>query len=68
MLLVEHDVPLVLSVCDRVTVMQFGSVIAEGTPAAIGTDPAVLAAYLGTEEELTIDARLSSTISASEPW
>jgi ABC-type branched-subunit amino acid transport system ATPase component len=46
-LLVEHDVPLVLGVCDTVTVMQFGAVIAEGTPAEISENRAVLEAYLG---------------------
>jgi ABC-type branched-subunit amino acid transport system ATPase component len=49
-LLVEHDVPLVLSICDRVTVMQFGAVLAAGTPDEIRGDPAVLAAYLGEDE------------------
>jgi sulfate-transporting ATPase len=54
-LLVEHDVPLVLSVCDHVTVMQFGRVLAAGTPDEINADQAVLEAYLGEEEveELT---------------
>jgi sulfate-transporting ATPase len=49
-LLVEHDVPLVLSVCDTVTVMQFGKVLAEGTPAEISDNRAVLEAYLGEDE------------------
>ncbi len=45
--LVEHDMNLVLSVSDRVTVLDAGRRIAEGTPAQVRTDPAVLAAYLG---------------------
>ncbi|HEX5225865.1 MAG TPA: ABC transporter ATP-binding protein [Solirubrobacteraceae bacterium] len=48
-MLVEHRMDLVMSVCDRIVVLDFGSVIAEGPPAAIGRDPRVLEAYLGQE-------------------
>lgn len=48
MLLVDHDVNLVLSVCDHVYVLDFGAVIAEGPPDAIRADRAVADAYLGT--------------------
>ena len=47
-LLVDHDLGFVLDTCDRVIVLDFGAVIADAPPAAIATDPAVAAAYVGT--------------------
>jgi branched-chain amino acid transport system ATP-binding protein len=44
---VDHDMGLVLSVCDRVVVLDSGTVIAQGTPAEIRGDDRVIAAYLG---------------------
>jgi branched-chain amino acid transport system permease protein len=48
-LLVEHDMDLVMDICDHLVVMEFGTFLTEGTPAQIQQSPEVRAAYLGTE-------------------
>jgi branched-chain amino acid transport system ATP-binding protein len=49
-LLVEHDMDLVMQISDKVTVLNFGEIIAHGTPLEVQKNQAVIAAYLGTEE------------------
>jgi branched-chain amino acid transport system ATP-binding protein len=46
-LLIDHDMGLVLGICDRVVVLEFGKVIANDAPEVVRRDPAVIAAYLG---------------------
>ena len=48
-LIVEHDMPLLMSLCDRIYALESGAVIAEGTPEEVRADPRVIASYLGTD-------------------
>jgi ABC-type branched-subunit amino acid transport system ATPase component len=48
-LVIEHDMGFVMSICDQVTVIDFGKFVCAGTPAEVRTNPAAIAAYLGEE-------------------
>jgi branched-chain amino acid transport system ATP-binding protein len=61
LLLVDHNVPFLFGLCDRITVMNYGEVIADAPPAEIEQDTAVHAAYLGTDHLLE-----ASELEASE--
>jgi len=49
-IVIEHDMPLIMTISDRIYCMEAGQVIAEGEPEAVRADPAVIASYLGTDE------------------
>jgi branched-chain amino acid transport system ATP-binding protein len=52
LLVIEHDMRLIMQLCERIQVLDYGRTIAIGTPAEVRRDPEVLKAYLGTEREL----------------
>lgn len=58
--LVDHDMGLVLSTCDHIYVLEFGSLIAEGSPAEIRRDARVISAYLGAHSDAQVDEVLAA--------
>jgi ABC-type branched-subunit amino acid transport system ATPase component len=66
--IVEHDVPLVFAICDRVVMMETGRVVSSGTPEEVRRDPRALAAYLGASEEaLAVSGAMPAGAGADGP-
>ena len=65
LVVVEHDLPLIMSISDRIYCLEAGQVIVEGTPEAMRVDPQVIASYLGTDERAIARSNATRTPEAA---
>ncbi|MGH9033093.1 MAG: ABC transporter ATP-binding protein, partial [Acidimicrobiia bacterium] len=65
-LIIEHDMPMVMSISDRIYCLEAGAVIAEGSPSAVRSDPLVIASYLGTDERAIQRSGATSSIAPTD--
>ena len=65
LVVIEHDMPLITSIADRLVALELGQIIAAGSPEEVINDPAVIASYLGTGTEVSVIQRSGATPGAS---
>ncbi|PON10526.1 ABC transporter ATP-binding protein, partial [Candidatus Entotheonella serta] len=62
LLLIEHDMNVVMEISDHIIVLDYGRKIADGSPEAVRTDPEVIKAYLGEDEEVDLPPEVSDSL------